>query len=113
MKLASITQRLSGLGSDKWAVHIEGKRRAGAGEDLIFLSIGEPDAPTPTAIMDVVNTQMRAGPLQICRQPRRIRTPRRPLGAIYQKHRPPHQHPAVHLPARHADRPVRGHAGNR
>ena len=28
MKLASITQRLSGLGSDKWAVHIEGKRRA-------------------------------------------------------------------------------------
>ena len=61
MKLASITQRLSGLGSDKWAVHIEGKRRAGAGEDLIFLSIGEPDAPTPTSIMDVVNTQMRAG----------------------------------------------------
>ena len=61
MKLASITQRLSGLGSDKWAVHIEGKRRAGAGEDLIFLSIGEPDAPTPTSIMDVVNTRMRAG----------------------------------------------------
>lgn len=61
MKLASITQRLSGLGSDKWAVHIEGKRRAGAGEDLIFLSIGEPDAPPPTAIMDVANTQMRAG----------------------------------------------------
>jgi arginine:pyruvate transaminase len=61
MKLASITQRLSGLGSDKWAVHIEGKRRAEAGEDLIFLSIGEPDAPTPTAIMDVVNTRMRAG----------------------------------------------------
>ena len=47
--------------SDKWAVHIEGKRRASAGEDLIFLSIGEPDAPTPTSIMDVVNTQMRAG----------------------------------------------------
>jgi len=61
MKFASITQRLNGLGSDKWAVHIEGKRRAAAGEDLIFLSIGEPDAPPPTAIMDVVNKQMRAG----------------------------------------------------
>jgi arginine:pyruvate transaminase len=61
MKFASITQRLSGLGSEKWAVHIEGKRRAAAGEDLIFLSIGEPDAPPPTAIMDVANTQMRAG----------------------------------------------------
>lgn len=61
MKFASITQRLSGLGSDKWAVHIEGKRRAGAGEKLIFLSIGEPDAPPPPSIMDVANTQMRAG----------------------------------------------------
>jgi arginine:pyruvate transaminase len=61
MKFASITQRLAGLGSDKWAVHIEGKRRAAAGEDLIFLSIGEPDTPPPTAIMDVANTQMRAG----------------------------------------------------
>ena len=61
MKLASITQRLSGLGSDKWAVHTEGKRRAAAGENLIFLSIGEPDAPPPTAIMDVANNQMRAG----------------------------------------------------
>ena len=61
MKLAPITQRLAGLGSDKWAVHIEGKRRAAHGEDLIFLSIGEPDAPPPTAIMDVANTQMRSG----------------------------------------------------
>ncbi|MGB9142860.1 MAG: pyridoxal phosphate-dependent aminotransferase [Aestuariivirga sp.] len=61
MKFSSITQRLAGLGSDKWAVHIEGKRRAGAGEDLIFLSIGEPDAPPPTAIMDVAEKQMRAG----------------------------------------------------
>ena len=61
MKFASITQRLAGLGSDKWAVHIEGKRRAAAGENLIFLSIGEPDAPPPTAIMDVANRQMRAG----------------------------------------------------
>lgn len=61
MKFASITQRLSGLGSEKWAVHIEGKRRAAAGENLIFLSIGEPDAPPPTAIMDVANKQMRAG----------------------------------------------------
>jgi arginine:pyruvate transaminase len=61
MKFASITDRLAGLGSDKWAVHIEGKHRAHLGEDLIFLSIGEPDAPPPTAIMDVVDRQMRAG----------------------------------------------------
>jgi arginine:pyruvate transaminase len=61
MRLAKIADRLSGLGADKWAVHIEGKRRAARGEKLIFLSIGEPDSPPPAAIMDVANRQMRAG----------------------------------------------------
>ena len=61
MRYATITDRLSGLGSEKWAVHIEGKRRAAHGETLIFLSIGEPDAPPPAAIFDMVDRQMRAG----------------------------------------------------
>lgn len=61
MRYADITERLAGLGSEKWAVHIEGKRRAAAGEPLIFLSIGEPDFPPPSAILDVANRQMRAG----------------------------------------------------
>jgi arginine:pyruvate transaminase len=61
MRFSSITGRMQGLGSDKWAVHIEGKKRASRGEDLIFLSIGEPDYPPPAAIMDVVNERMRAG----------------------------------------------------
>ena len=61
MRYATITDRLSGLGSEKWAVHIEGKRRAVHGENLIFLSIGEPDAPPPAAIFDMVDRQMRAG----------------------------------------------------
>ncbi len=61
MRYAKITGRLASLGSEKWAVHIEGKRRAALGEPLIFLSIGEPDAPPPTAIMDVAEKQMRAG----------------------------------------------------
>jgi arginine:pyruvate transaminase len=61
MRYASITERLSHLGSAKWAVHIEGRKRAAAGDKLIFLSIGEPDAPPPTAVMDVVDRQMRAG----------------------------------------------------
>ena len=32
MRYAKITERLEGLGSDKWAVHIEGKHREAAGE---------------------------------------------------------------------------------
>ena len=61
MRYAKITERLEGLGSDKWAVHIEGKRREARGEKLIFLSIGEPDAAVPEAIMDVAERQMRLG----------------------------------------------------
>lgn len=61
MRYAKITERLEGLGSDKWAVHIEGKAREAKGDKLIFLSIGEPDAAVPEAIMDVANRQMRAG----------------------------------------------------
>lgn len=61
MKFARIVDRLAGLGGEKWAIHVEGKRRAAAGEDLIFLSIGEPDAKPPEAIYDVANNAMRAG----------------------------------------------------
>ena len=61
MRFANITARLSGLGSEKWAVHIDGKRRAAVGEPMIFLSIGEPDAAPPVAVMDVAERQMRAG----------------------------------------------------
>lgn len=63
MKFAKVTARLGGLGSDKWAVHIEGRRRAALGEPMIFLSIGEPDAPPPAAILDEATRQMHAGRL--------------------------------------------------
>jgi arginine:pyruvate transaminase len=61
MTFASISDRLKGLGSDKWLVHIEGAKRRARGDDVIMLSIGEPDFPTPRAIVDVAERQMRAG----------------------------------------------------
>lgn len=63
MKLAKIAERLSGLGSEKWAIHAEGKRRAAAGELMIFLSIGEPDAAPPAEILEVARREMRPGKL--------------------------------------------------
>jgi arginine:pyruvate transaminase len=64
MKLAKIANNVQGLGAEKWAVHLEGKRLAAEGEDLIFLSIGEPDAAPPKAILDVAAKQMYAGRLR-------------------------------------------------
>jgi len=61
MRYAQITTRVAGLGSDKWAVHFEGKQRKAAGENLIFLSIGEPDLTPASAILDHAATQMKAG----------------------------------------------------
>ena len=61
MRFASITERLQGLGSDKWRVHMEGTRRRAGGEDVIMLSIGEPDFAPPAAVMDMVTSRMRAG----------------------------------------------------
>jgi arginine:pyruvate transaminase len=63
MKLASIATRLATLGSEKWAVHIEGKRRRAAGEKLIFLSIGEPDVSPPQSLLDHTRSQIKAGRL--------------------------------------------------
>jgi arginine:pyruvate transaminase len=61
MRFAAITERLKGLGSDKWAVHIEGRRRAAVGKDMIFLSIGEPDFPPPPAIAEEAYRSIKAG----------------------------------------------------
>ena len=61
MRYAKISERVSGLGSDKWAVHFEGKQRRDSGESLIFLSIGEPDLAPASAILDVAAQQIKAG----------------------------------------------------
>lgn len=82
MKFAKVTERLDGLGSEKWAVHIEGKRRANAGDDMIFLSIGEPDAPPPVAILDEANRQMRAGRIRYAEGRGEANT-RRALARLY------------------------------
>lgn len=43
MRYASITDRLAGLGGEKWRVHLAARAMAAAGEDVIELTIGEPD----------------------------------------------------------------------
>ncbi|WP_226579576.1 pyridoxal phosphate-dependent aminotransferase [Acuticoccus sediminis] len=61
MRYASITDRLRGLGSGKWAVHFEARRRAEAGDAIIELTIGEPDIPPEDDLLDVCSAAMHAG----------------------------------------------------
>ena len=61
MKYAAITDRLSTLGGAKWDVHLRARAMAAAGLPILPLSIGEPDVPTPTALIEVAATAMAAG----------------------------------------------------
>ena len=61
MRYASVTDRLAGLGSDKWAVHFRAREMKRAGHEIIELTIGEPDIPTPADMIDVAERAMRAG----------------------------------------------------
>ncbi len=61
MKFASITERLTGLGSAKWAVHVRARALRAEGRDIVELTIGEPDVPPVDALMEDAATAMRAG----------------------------------------------------
>lgn len=59
LRFASVTDRLAALGGEKWALHLEARRRVGAGQAIIELAIGEPDTPPPPAIVDAAIDSLR------------------------------------------------------
>ena len=61
MKYATVTQHLAGLGSDKWVLHLAAQKRAAAGHDVLNLTIGEPDVPTPQPLIDAACRSMQSG----------------------------------------------------
>jgi arginine:pyruvate transaminase len=61
MRYADVTDRLAGLGGHKWAVHARARAMQAAGHPVIELTIGEPDVPTPPALMQAAWDAMQAG----------------------------------------------------
>lgn len=61
MRFSPLTDRLQGLGGAKWEMHALGRQMARAGRDVIELTIGEPDVPCPTALIEAASAAMRAG----------------------------------------------------
>ena len=61
MRYAAVTQRLAGLGGAKWAVHAHARQMAAEGHDIIELTIGEPDVPTPAALIEIAAAAMADG----------------------------------------------------
>lgn len=61
MKFASIVHRLDSAAAYAWAIHDRARRRRDSGEDIILLSVGDPDFGTPAAITEAAITSLRAG----------------------------------------------------
>lgn len=61
MKTTAVTQRLAGLGGAKWEVHLRAKEMVRQGADIVEMTIGEPDVPTPDIMADTAIAAMKAG----------------------------------------------------
>ena len=97
MRFAKITERLSGLGSEKWAVHIEASAapRAGEADDLPV------DRRTRCAAARRHHGCRRQAdarrPHPLCRRPRRARCAARAVPPVHAPDRPRHRREPVHL----------------
>jgi arginine:pyruvate transaminase len=61
MKITAVTQRLAGLGGTKWEIHLKAKELINQGRDIISLTIGEPDVPTPDRLIEIATQSVRRG----------------------------------------------------
>jgi arginine:pyruvate transaminase len=61
MRVSSILDRVAGLGSDKWRVHVRARQLQARGEAVILLTIGEPDRPTPGGLIATTHRALQAG----------------------------------------------------
>lgn len=61
MKFSSLTDRVKGDAADAWDLHYAAKQARSRGEDVIVLSVGDPDFATPAGIVDQAFTAIRAG----------------------------------------------------
>ncbi|MEM7100240.1 MAG: pyridoxal phosphate-dependent aminotransferase [Pseudomonadota bacterium] len=61
LPVSDLTQRLAQPGSDVWAVHYDAVARQEAGDDIILLSVGDPDFDTPPYISEYVIKQINKG----------------------------------------------------
>ena len=61
MKFSKLTDRVKGGAADVWDLHYLAKQAKGRGEDVIVLSVGDPDFATPEAVIDRALKALRDG----------------------------------------------------
>ena len=59
--LASFCQRIQGDGAAAWDIHMQAQKAADSGEDIIVMSVGDPDMDTPSAVVEAAVASLREG----------------------------------------------------
>jgi arginine:pyruvate transaminase len=59
MRFSPLVERVAGRGSAAWSIHTEARRRQEAGEDVIFLTVGDPDQEPPETVIDATVAALR------------------------------------------------------
>jgi arginine:pyruvate transaminase len=60
MRFSPLVERIAGEGADAWMIHYAARAAKERGEDVIVLSIGDPDLETPAAALECAIEKLRA-----------------------------------------------------
>jgi octopine/nopaline transport system ATP-binding protein len=61
MRYSPLVKRIAGDGADAWVVHYQARMAQERGEDVILLSVGDPDLDTPAPVLERAIERLRAG----------------------------------------------------
>ena len=61
MRYSSLVDRIGGEGANTWLTHYQAVAALERGEDVIILSVGDPDIDTPQPVLERAIAQLRAG----------------------------------------------------
>ncbi len=61
MQYSPLVERIAGEGADAWLIHYAARSALERGEDVILLSVGDPDLDTPAPVVERAIEGLRAG----------------------------------------------------
>ncbi|KUF10968.1 pyridoxal phosphate-dependent aminotransferase [Pseudoponticoccus marisrubri] len=61
MQYSPLVERIAGEGAEAWAIHAEALAAQARGEDIIVLSVGDPDLDTPAPVTERAVAALRSG----------------------------------------------------
>jgi arginine:pyruvate transaminase len=61
MRFSGLTERVAGRGAGAWSINMRARRMVQAGEDVIFLTVGDPDQDAPAVMVDALKHALDAG----------------------------------------------------